>query len=66
MVGEGARNTAVSLPGHDIRLCYDIDGQQTFGVSGYKRERQIPPAALAGFGKDNIDDSSALYACEPL
>lgn len=40
-------------------------GQQTVGVSSYKRDRKLP-TVLARFGKDNIDDSSALYACEPL
>ena len=55
----------MSLPGHDVHLCYDVVGQQTIGVSGYQHDR-ILPAALAGLGKDNIDDSSVLYACEPL
>lgn len=55
----------MSLPGHDVRLCYDMAGQQTIGVSGYRHDR-ILPAALDGLGKDNIDDSSALYALEPL
>ncbi len=55
----------MSLPGHDVHLCYDVVGQQTIGVSGYQHDR-ILPAALAGLGKDNIDDSSVLYAGEPL
>lgn len=55
----------MSLPGHDVRLCYDAIGQQTVGVSGSKRDRKLP-TVLARFGKDNIDDASALHACEPL
>ncbi|MDE0672265.1 MAG: hypothetical protein OXH72_11035 [Caldilineaceae bacterium] len=65
VVREGTRSIAVSLPGHDVHLCYDVVGQQTIGVSGYQHDR-ILPAALAGLGKDNIDDSSVLYAGEPL